>query len=137
MITDKQKWFINKLLKEIEAYGDNAQHLTNFYGVYQGDSYRCSIKEASEDIQMLLEIKKELEASGKQAKVKEAESEEVKFFRTNNKKLAQWLKKNYPILKEANGLGDPIYVSNSQIRNASEEQIKYLVRKYKQKNKKN
>lgn len=130
-ITEKQIWFINKLLKEIEAYGDNAQHQTNFYGVYQGDSYRCSIKEASEDIEMLLEIKKELEASGKQAVVKE-ESEEVKFFNANNKKLALWLKKNYPILKEANGLGDPIYVSNSQIRNASEEQIEYIVRKYKE-----
>lgn len=128
-ITEKQIWFINKLLKEIEAYGGNAQHQTNFYGVYQGDSYRCSIKEASEDIQMLLEIKKELETSGAKAIVK-VESEEVKFFNANNKKLAQWLKKDYSIIKEVNSLGNSIYVSNSQIRNASEEQIKYLVRKY-------
>lgn len=134
MITDKQKWFINKLLKEIEAYGDNVQHQTNFYGVYQGDSYRCSSKEASEDIQILLEIKKELETSGAKAVVK-VESEEVKFFNANNKKLALWLKKNYDVLKEINNLDKPIYVSNSQIRNASEEQIKYLVRKYEEERK--
>lgn len=61
MITEKQKWFINKLLNEVEALGStNVQHSTNFYGSYQGDSYRCSSKDASEDIQMLLDLKKEL-----------------------------------------------------------------------------
>jgi len=62
MITDRQKWYINKLLKEIEALGGDAQSVTSFYGAYQGNSYRCSKRDASEDIQMLLEIKNELES---------------------------------------------------------------------------
>lgn len=58
MMTSKQKWFISKLMKEIEEAG-NCKVIANdtFYGSNGFDSYRTSKKEASDDISFLLKIK--------------------------------------------------------------------------------
>lgn len=63
MITSKQEWFINKLIREIEGmgyefpmgYGDLNWACNDF------DTYRTTCREASEDIDYLLKLKEQLE----------------------------------------------------------------------------
>lgn len=64
MMTSKQQWFINKLMTEIETIGgkkalNKAINDTN-YGSENMDSYKVSVAQASEDIQILLTMKEEL-----------------------------------------------------------------------------
>ena len=95
MMTNKQEWFINKLIKEIEemgyefpmAYGDLK------YGCNDFSIYRTTCKDASADIDYLLKLKEQLEkgrdhdtarsvAEGfiteEEADAREAEAEEEK-----------------------------------------------------------
>lgn len=61
MMTDKQSWFVCKLLNDIEkGFGVNLTIQTN-YGSNGCDKYRTSIREASEDIKFLLKAKENLE----------------------------------------------------------------------------
>ena len=63
MMTSKQEWFMNKLIKEIEemgyefpmGYGDLNWACNDF------SSYRTTCKDASEDIDYLLKLKEQLE----------------------------------------------------------------------------
>ncbi len=58
MMTSKQKWFIGKLMKEIEEAGNCEINATDLlYGCNQFDSYRTSKKDASQDIEYLLKVK--------------------------------------------------------------------------------
>ena len=58
MMTEKQKWFILKLMKEIEKIG-NCKISANdtVFGSNEFNPYRTSKKEASNDIGYLLKIK--------------------------------------------------------------------------------
>ena len=64
MMTSKQKWFLEKLMKEIEALGYEFNGRETFYGSNGYSTYGTTSKEASQDISMLLKVK-ELVASGK------------------------------------------------------------------------
>lgn len=62
-MTNKQKWFENKLMNEIEAMLTEADReelrwslITN-WGAENFDTYKVSVKEASEDIDRLLKMK--------------------------------------------------------------------------------
>jgi hypothetical protein len=57
MMTDKQKWFISKLMKEIETMGYVFEGYETNYGSNSYDTYRTSKQEASEDIDKLIKIK--------------------------------------------------------------------------------
>lgn len=61
MISEKQKWFIMKLIKEIESLGRIIESNELYYLSNLCDSYKTSKKEASEDIDYLLRLKKEME----------------------------------------------------------------------------
>lgn len=62
MMTSKQKWFIGKLIKELEDMGCKVDSGDTLYGSKGYDTYRTSKKEASEDISMLLNIKEQVES---------------------------------------------------------------------------
>lgn len=61
MMTSKQKWFVNKLLKEIETEFKEDLGLQTNFGSNGYDAYRTTIKEASDDISFLLKAKENLE----------------------------------------------------------------------------
>ena len=61
MMTNKQKWFLNKLFTEIENMcGSDIAQMSNFASV-SFDSYKMTSQMASQDIQMCLEIKEKME----------------------------------------------------------------------------
>ena len=66
MMTAKQKWFLEKLMKEVEELGYTFSGKETFYGSNGYNSHSTTSKEASQDISMLLKIK-ELVAAGKTA----------------------------------------------------------------------
>lgn len=61
-MTSKQKWFLEKLMNEIEKEADYEflGHETN-YGSKGYDFYMVTTREASDDIDMLLKIKANVE----------------------------------------------------------------------------
>lgn len=60
-MTSKQKWLIGKLMSEIEeATGYVFTGNETNYGSNGYDSYRTTTKEASADIEMLLDIKRDV-----------------------------------------------------------------------------
>lgn len=61
MMTSKQKWFIGKLMKEIEEMGYSFNGNETYYGSAAYDSYQVTKQEASKDIDMLLSVKAAME----------------------------------------------------------------------------
>lgn len=58
MMTEKQRWFILKLMKEIETIGNcNVDADDTVFGSNEFNTYRTSKKDASDDIGYLLKIK--------------------------------------------------------------------------------
>ena len=58
MMTNKQKWFIFKLMKEIETLANCSININDLiFGSNEFNVYRTSKKDASSDISYLLKIK--------------------------------------------------------------------------------
>ena len=61
MITGKQRWFIEKLMKKVEELGYDADWGKELlYGCNMFDIYRTSKSDASKDITYLLDLKTKL-----------------------------------------------------------------------------
>ena len=81
MMTSKQKWFVMKLLKEIEELGYKVDPNELLFAGNHYDIYRTSKREASEDIDYLLKLKSAIESG------KSAEDLEKKWLKLKNKKF--------------------------------------------------